>query len=510
VRLTIGAAEVEAFRSGIARRLGLAFDEAKSGQLAEVLRQRLEATGHGSEQYLAQFEPGGHEPSREEIAALARSLTVGETYFFRNPDQFRAVSELVLPERLRLRSRSGERRLRLLSAGCSSGEEAYSLAILARSLLPDQSFELSIRAVDVNPAALEKARRARFSSWALRETPADTQRRWFREEGRELVLDDGVRAQVVFEAHNLALEDAELWQPGSYDLVFCRNMLMYFTPSGAQAVVERIAGALVPGGYLFLGHAETLRGVSQRFHLCHTHGTFYYQLKPNSAGLPRPVREELPSPARLDALPLQLVDASDGWVDAIRKASERIDALSRGPQGGASPPALARPSWDLALALELLQKERYADALRLVRAFPPESARDPDVLLLQAVLLAHNAELTAAEETCRRLLGMDELNAGAHYVLALCREGAKDSRAALEHDQVAVYLAPAFAMPRLHLGLLARRSGDRETARRELGHALTLLQGEDPSRLLLFGGGFQREALVALCRAELDAVGGPR
>jgi chemotaxis protein methyltransferase CheR len=508
--LTIGDAEVETFRIGIARRLGLSFDETKSGQLAEVLRQRLEATKRGVQEYLAPFESMESGPSREEVAALARSLTVGETYFFRNPDQFRAVSELVLPERLRLRLRAGERRLRILSAGCSSGEEAYSLAILARALLPDPRFELSIRAVDVNPAALDKARLARFSSWALRETPAEVQRRWFKEEGRELVLDEGVRSAVVFEARNLALEDAELWQPGSYDLVFCRNMLMYFTPSGAQAVVERIAGALVPGGYLFLGHAETLRGVSQRFHLCHTHGTFYYQVKANSAGLPLPVPDELPPAARFDPLPLRLVDAADGWVDAIRKASERIDALSRGPQGALSPPHVARPTWDLALALELLQKERYQDALHLVRAFPPESARDPDVLLLQAVLLAHNAELAAAEETCRRLLGMDELNAGAHYVLALCREGAHDSRAALEHDQVAVYLAPAFAMPRLHLGLLARRSGDRETARRELGHALSLLQEEDPSRLILFGGGFQREALVALCRAELDAVGGPR
>jgi chemotaxis protein methyltransferase CheR len=507
---TIGAAELEAFRAGIARRMGLSFDESKSGQLAEVLRQRLEATGRSSERYLAQFEPAAPEPSREEIGALARSLTVGETYFFRNPDQFRAVSELVLPERVRLRSSAGERRLRILSAGCSSGEEAYSLAILARTVLPDRNFELSIRAVDVNPAALEKARRGHFSSWALRETPADAQRRWFRQEGRELVLDEAVRALVVFEARNLALEDPELWQRGSYDLVFCRNMLMYFTADGMQAVVERIADALVPGGYLFLGHAETLRGVSQRFALCHTHGTFYYQVKPNSASLPRPIREELPTRAPFEALPLPLVDASDGWVDAIRKASERIHALSRGPHGAQSPPPVAGPSWDLALALELLQKERYGDALHLVRAFPPESGRDPDVLLLQAVLLAHNAELTAAEETCHRLLGMDELNAGAHYVLALCREGAKDSRAALEHDQVAVYLAPTFAMPRLHLGLLARRSGDRETARRELSHALSLLQSEEPARLILFGGGFQREALLALCRAELGAVGGAR
>jgi chemotaxis protein methyltransferase CheR len=155
-----------------------------------------------------------------------------------------------------------------------------------------------------------------------------------------------------------------------------------------------------------------------------------------------------------------------------------------------------------------LRTEHFTEALDLVQALPPESANDPDVLLLQAVLLAHSGRLAPAEDMCRRLLEIDELNSGAHYVLALCREGARDQSAAASHDQVAVYLDPAFAMPRLHLGLLARRAGDCDAARRELGQALELLQREDASRLLLFGGGFNREALLGLCRAELIACGG--
>ncbi|MEO8184986.1 MAG: protein-glutamate O-methyltransferase CheR [Deltaproteobacteria bacterium] len=501
----IGAAEVETFRAGIAQRLGLAFDETKSELLAGVLRQRLESTQRPCDSYLAELEK---EASRAEIAELARGLTVGETYFFRYKDHFRACAELVLPERIQ--KRRSERRLRILSAGCSSGEEAYSLAILARSLL-DSSFELDIRAVDINPDALEKARLARFSSWALRETPPDVQSRWFQQAGREFLLDNAVRSSVLFEARNLAAEDAELWRPGSYDLVFCRNVLMYFTTEVARGVVARIARSLAPGGYLFLGHAETLRGLSQQFHLCHTHGTFYYQLQTQArARRSEPIASPSPAPLRFEPLPLSLVDASDGWVDAIRKAAERIQALGHTPAAAALPAQASAPSWDLGRALELLQQERFVDALQLVRALPAESAGDPDVLLLQAVLLAHHAELTAAEETCHRLLAIEELNAGAHYVLALCREGAGDARGAAEQDQVAVYLAPGFAMPRLHLGLLARRGGDRAAARRELEQALQLLAGEDPSRLLLFGGGFQREALLALCRAELAAVGGAR
>ena len=106
------------------------------------------------------------------------------------------------------------------------------------------------------------------------------------------------------------------------------------------------------------------------------------------------------------------------------------------------------------------------------------------------------------------MLQLDQMSAGAHYLLALCREDAGDRSGAVDHNQVAAYLDPAFAMPRLHLGLLARRAGDRARARRELAEALVLLQREDASRLLLFAGGFGREALVALCRAELVSCGG--
>jgi len=143
-----------------------------------------------------------------------------------------------------------------------------------------------------------------------------------------------------------------------------------------------------------------------------------------------------------------------------------------------------------------------------LHALPSDAAADPDSLLLRAALLTHSGRLDDAERACAELLGRDELNAGAHYVLALCREAAGDTNGASEHDEVSVYLDPTFAMPRLHLGLLARRGSNREGARRELTRALSLLQREDASRLLLFGGGFNREALTVLCRAELVACGG--
>jgi chemotaxis protein methyltransferase CheR len=443
-----------------------------------------------------------------EIRALAQAVTVSETYFFRNIEQFQALREIVIPNRLSAHAQT--RKLSLLSAGCASGEEAYSLAIVAKECLPDSGWQSSVRAIDVNPSSLAKAQLGRYSMWALRETPAAVQRQWFRAEGRDFLLDTTVRDLVCFEERNLVHDDADVWRAGAYDVVFCRNVLMYFVPAHAQAIVQRITRALKPGGYLFLGHAETLRGLSQDYHLCHTHGTFYYQRKDVLAaadGLTAP--ENTSRPGRNGPRDLGWAET---WIETVQRASSRIQTLATAsppaPQSAATSAVLHDSRPQLGFALELLKQERFAEALELLRALPSRFARDPDALLLRAVLLTHSGQLELAEKACRELLAVDDLNAGAHYLLALCREGVGDRGGAVENDQAATYLDPSFAMPRLHLGLLARRVDDPETARRELGQALTLLQREEVSRIIFFGGGFSREALVALCRAELRAAGG--
>jgi chemotaxis protein methyltransferase CheR len=373
-------------------------------------------------------------------------------------------------------------------------------------MMLDPAWNIEVRAVDLNPAALERAGQARYSAWALRETPLELQRKWFRPDGRDLVLDEAVRAAVRFEERNLASDDAALWQPASFDVILCRNVVMYFAPEQARALLQRIVRALKPGGYLFLGHAETLRGLSDDFHLRHTHGTFYYQRKHGleAAGpLPAQTVAAVGPPGGGEP-----VSVGDAWIEVIRAASDRVAALAAAPQPPRQPEPAPPPSWDLAAALDMLRTDRFAEALALVRQLPTASARDPDVLLLTATLLVHSGQPGAAEAACCDLLAVDELNAGAHYVFALCREVAGDDAGAVEHDQIACYLDAGFAMPWLHLGLLARRAGDRDAARRRLGQARLLLNREDPSRLLLFGGGFSRGALLTLCEASWRDCGG--
>jgi chemotaxis protein methyltransferase CheR len=510
--------DLEQFRTIVARRLGLQYEDEKLDYLAEVARRRMELVGSARfESYLERLisSPKGS----DEFRALAEQLTVNETFFFRNADNFRAFAEIVLPERIRANTR--EKRLRILSAGCASGEEPYSLAVLVREALSDLgNWDVKIIGIDVNPAVLAKATQARYSAWSLRATSDDAKRRYFRADGPDFVLAPAIQKMVTFEERNLVDEDPLFWQSLACDVVFCRNVLMYFTPDKARDVVRRIGGALLPGGFFFLGHAETLRGLTQEFHLCHTHDTFYYRRRDASEAVVATATWVGPSRKQAEDSLTAVVESTAPWVDVIQRASERIATLADGrsgspgqnaprtfPAGQAAATAAPR-TWDLGLVLEAVRQERFSDALEIVCSLPADSHEDPDALLLRAVLLTNNGRLDESEEVCNRLLAVDELNAGAHYLMALCREYAGDSTGAIEHGQTAIYLDAGFAMPHLHLGIMAKRSGDVAAAQRELGQALILLAREDASRLLLFGGGFSRDTLLQLCRTELRAAGG--
>lgn len=500
MNLTLGTAELQLFQAAIAQQVGLRFDDSKLTFLAEVLGRRLAARRLDAAAYLSGLANGSE--GDDELRALGRELTVGETYFFRHSEQFTALCAVVFPERMGIRAKL--RTLRLLSVGCATGEEPYTFAILARQQALEPAFQVSITGIDLNRDSLEHARRGVYSNWALRETPPEVRERWFTPHERSFLLAPELREAVRFHEHNLVRSHAELFAPDTYDVIFCRNVLMYFTPEHMAEVVQRLTLALAPGGYLFLGHAETLRGLSQSFHLCHTHGTFYYQRK--DALAPPPEAPWQPTPRAASG---STTAAGGGWVDSwletVERSADRIRTLSDGSpaaSGDAVTPLAARG--DLQEPMALLASERFSEALASLQTSAGADAADPAALLLRAALLTHQGELGTAETACRQLLELDELNAGAHYLLALCFERREQLAVAAEHARTAIYLDAGFAMPHLHLGLMARRSRDVEGARRELGQALWLLEREDPARLLLFGGGFTRGALLQLCRSELE------
>ncbi len=423
-----------------------------------MLQQRLLANGTGDVgHYLDVL------VTDEELAALASALTIGETYFLRQPEHFQVLTRTVLPERLARPDRprsgadGGPLGPRVLSAGCASGEEAYSLAItLAEAGHPSAR----ITAIDVNPGALAKARAGRYTSWSMRVVPPSVQRRWLAQDGDHFVVNPQLRDAVDFRRRNLAMPDPTFWRPG-FDAIFCRNVLMYFAPTVMAEVVRRFAAALMPGGYLFLGSAETLRGLSEEFELCETDGTFYYRLSDSPA---RPVAA----------------------------------AGRRGPSGA------DRESFEE--VLDLVRAERFGAALGVIErieapATPVRSPWDTEVALTRAVLLAHAGDLAGATRDAQRLLGRGgRIAADAHAVLATCRESDADERGALLHWRAAAQADPGFGIAHLHLGRLSRHTGDGVGADRAYERATGLLMTETERRVLLFGGGFDREALLSVCR----------
>ncbi len=376
-------ADVDRFRTLIHARLGLNFDETRMYFLAEVIQSRLDDTRLSAGDYLHRLEFDG---AHGELTSLAAKLTVPETYFFRNREQFAALREIALPQRME--AQRDTRTLKLLSAGCATGEEPYSLAMTLMAAGLDSSWKWSVRAIDVNPVVLKRAKRGRYTTWALRETDPVDQKRWFTQDEREFVLNEAVRAAVTFQECNLTVENYEIWEPQSYDIIFCRNVLMYFSTEKARQVVARIAQSLKPGGFLFLGHAETLRGLSDDFHLRHTHEAFYYQRK--LPGEPTSSAYDILSSNSVP--PISPPALSEDWIQSIHRASARVHALSTDtvktePSGVAAAPSL-RKAPDMTPVFAMIHSDRFSDALAYLQDLPTDVENDPDVLLVRAMLLA--------------------------------------------------------------------------------------------------------------------------
>lgn len=492
---TATPADVDRLRAMVVARLGLQVGEERTGALAELLERRSIARRVGPRDYLRLLEG---ERNRDELQAVADALVVSETYFFRHREQFEALTQVAIPDRVR--ARASTRVLRILSLGCASGEEAYSLAITARAAVADPRWDVDVVGVDVNAPALEKARAGRYSAWSLRATPATAVDRWFGRSGNVFVLDRSIRNAVRFEHGNLADVHAPWAQPNSWDIVFLRNVIMYFSAAQAEALVRRVEGALAPGGYLFLGHAETLRGVSRECALRHTHGTFYYQREPGAG----------------TAAAVQSVDGRSGSaerepqrdrVDAIRTASDRVVAIVPEDVSQSDLVDAGHLHGDLRRTVrDLMEREEFSTALSMLDAVPGADG-DAELRLIRGVLLVQQGRFDQAMDIARALLLRDPAHAAPRHLLALSLEGAGEPDAARSHWRLCVHLEPASGLARLHLGRLERRAGRGEAARRELAAARVLLPAESDSHVLLFGGGFSRAALLELCQAELVRAG---
>jgi len=247
-------------------KLGLHFDEKKIYFLKSRVAKRMAALGLSDpKDYLFQIsyaDAGG-----EEMQALANLITTNETYMFREYDQLQAFANHCLPEVLSAKQAKGEKTLRIWSAGCSSGEEAYTLAMIVQEIFPQiHSWDCAIMATDVDENMLRKVAAARYGTRSVNDVPEEYREKYLAQSGDEYVVKPRTAAMV--QARHLNLHDRMAMRAmRGFDFIFCRNVLIYFDDASRKAVVDQFYNSLNKGGYVFLGHSESLGRVTPAFHL---------------------------------------------------------------------------------------------------------------------------------------------------------------------------------------------------------------------------------------------------
>jgi chemotaxis protein methyltransferase CheR len=266
------AEQLEPFGELLNQHSGLHFSASNQRLLERGLSRRMQALQMTSPQRYLDY-LSRRQGNQDEFNKLVGLLTVGETCFFRYRSHHNALIHEVLPALL---GRSANRRLRFWSAGCSTGEEPYSLAIKLLENFPQlQEWDIQILATDINKRSLRQARDGIYRERSLRQVEAHYRERYFHRVGDHYLLDQRVRSLVRFAYLNLQSDPFPDPAGGAgLDLILCRNVLIYFRPETMRQIVARFADCLNPGGYLFIGHAETLQYISDRFLRHHHPGAF--------------------------------------------------------------------------------------------------------------------------------------------------------------------------------------------------------------------------------------------
>ena len=255
---------------------GIFHPDTKLRLLQDRCERRMKEVGTQSlQQY---FEFLTVRPQRQtELIALLNEITVGETCFFRNLPQLDALRQIVIPKVIEAKSKFPLRRLRIWSAGCSTGEEPYTLSILAleeasRKL---KDWTVEILATDLNERSLAHAKNAVYGTYSTRNLTQYYRQKYFATSADQLQVQPHVRGNVTFSRLNLS-DDSKMIFMKSLDIIFCCNVLIYFDLTSKRRVIQHFFNNLLPHGYLFLGHSESLYGVSDEFRLVHLPGATAY------------------------------------------------------------------------------------------------------------------------------------------------------------------------------------------------------------------------------------------
>lgn len=256
---------------------GMYFHATKKYFLENRVARRMEETGTKAyEDYfqLLKISQG----SSGELTSLLNEITTNETYFFRNASQCTALENKLLPEILDIKDKMGFRKLRIWSAASSSGEEAYTLAmiLLEKQATVLRDWDIEIIGTDINEKVIAQAKAGIYGAYSVRNIPDMYRRKYIREDNGTFILSPEVKKLVTFNKLNL-YDDAQMVFMKSFDFIFCANVLIYFDSASKSKAVEHFYNNLQPYGYFFVGQSESLHGVNDKFKTVHFPGCFGYK-----------------------------------------------------------------------------------------------------------------------------------------------------------------------------------------------------------------------------------------
>ncbi|MEO5373437.1 MAG: hypothetical protein H7840_04065 [Alphaproteobacteria bacterium] len=450
--------DLRPFKDLVRRRSGLMLDGTAEDALAAavITRMRVTQCDDPSAYFTAILADEG------EFQELLSLVTINETYFFREPAQLSFLVDRLVPGLL---ARGGDRpRLRILSAGCSTGEEPYSIAIALREKFgAGVAQHVSIAAGDIDIHALARARRATYGEFSFRAMPTGLQTRYFTRAGpRSFTLNEDTRALVTFHHLNLLSEHFPPELCG-FDVVFFRNVSIYFDPPTRLAILTTLRSLMNDGAALFLGASETLANDLGVLRLVEEEGLFHFIKGPVTAR-PAPAAPRTTShPPAAPRLPASRPVAS--------------------PVPPPSPPA--RPVATLEEARGLIRDEDYPAAAAVVGRLRAETPDDIGALLLDGYIRLHTGDIMGATTLAREALERDAWSADGGVLLGLIAKWRGDADQAMISFRQVVYARPDCWPAHYHLaGLL--RAQDEARARRQYGVVLRLMQANpDPDGGLL-------------------------
>lgn len=467
---------------------GLYFSEKRQAELELGVRHAFAASTCSDldEYYRLLQDPRAGALERDR---LINAVTVSETHFFRDAAQFDALYNHVLPQIIE--RKQPLRTLRIWSAGCASGEEPYSIAMLLRDLLPDvDEWAITILGTDINTEALDRARKATYGEWAFREARAKQWRlRYFRPQGNRYELFPQVRRMVTLARLNLAEPCYPAYESNTafMDVILCRNVTIYFSEPVILQVVDRFYESLVDGGWLVVGHSEPSLTTYRRFQARNFPDTILYQRTGQPITLP--ADWVWPRPSEKGPLPQAPASAA-----VPSPAPAQPDAILL------TPPSLVQESDRFERAQELLEYGHSEEArdllLKLVKSRPDHVAAC--ALLGQAY--ANLGDWQEAERWCRQAVRFDKLTLDAYYTLALVfqHQGKLDS--AIGAMKKVVYIDRNGVLGHFGLANLYRMNGQLPQAFKSLDNARRLLEARADEDLIPGSGGVTvgrlREAVV--------------